>query len=320
MLNIDDVYETMILAREIFNSILIFSSSASGGAAYARAAEIRKVIDDLDENQKKILQLYDFYDIMTEGIKNIKYSKDPGLHDIVNHSKEKAESIARILKVLYERKGKWPISDEEEILHITFQLGSEIQDIVKLKAQSESWYDIGRGFALAAKSSPEEIRVVSARSGSIVIDLAAAGAVVVAIAHAVKKILEQLKKYHEIRKLQQEVVRLQLQNTKIAIDLANETENHTDVRAEEITDYILNEHFAYKEADGEVKNALTKAINKLAKFIREGGGVSHTPMIGRKVSKSQSELKKVFWDAEAAQREIKEVMMIEKKAEEGRAP
>jgi hypothetical protein len=165
------------------------------------------------------------------------------------------------------------IEDGSVLMRIYFQNDVGINNLVDLKKLSETWYDIGRGIAMAQGKSPEDFRVVGAEKGSIIIDLA----VIVGIATTVSKILlEALKvadRVLDIMKKVEEIKALKLANNKIEKELQKEAENEKEQGIKSILSSTIEELGLNLEAQGDKINAIEKSIKKLIDFTQSGGVV-----------------------------------------------
>jgi hypothetical protein len=147
------------------------------------------------------------------------------------------------------------------------KLCHRFRNIVDFKKWASSWYDIGRGIALAIDEQPESCRVVGASHGSIIVALATT--------YAIAKIISDILLIGI--KVRERVVDLQIQQENLrALQLSNNTAEKA--LQKEIDDEIKSgEQRAFDELkermelNGEQENALEKSVKTSFKFINNGG-------------------------------------------------
>jgi len=156
---------------------------------------------------------------------------------------------------------------EEALVHVHFDGDAGIYNIADLKKWSSSWYDIGRGIAMAVGDKPEDCRVVGASHGSIIVALATT----YGIAKVVSQILLIAIKVRERvvdLEIQQEKLRgLRLSNDAAEKALQKEIDDEIKSGESRAVDQLNNE----LEMDGEQKGALEKSVKTSFAFINKGG-------------------------------------------------
>lgn len=187
-------------------------------------------------------------------------------HDSLNTILQKASKISEGLSQYVETV---PIEYEEALVHIRFQRDASIKNIVDLREWGNSWFEIGRGIALANKLPPEDIKVIGASRGSIVYDLAVAYAVASTLTGIILLVLKVADRILEVKKKAEEIRGMKLSNDKAAQELDREaTQIEKDGHAE-----VLSSIKATKTLDGEQSTALSNAITKIFNFVLGGGEV-----------------------------------------------
>lgn len=155
------------------------------------------------------------------------------------------------------------------IVRVGFKNDAAIENIVSWKESSEEWYLIIRGLALVANEAPENTKIIGVANGSIIIILAATCAVTALLARIAKHItstsrdiiavqseLENLRqKKFATKTVEAEFVKLQKKSREEGLQAIND----------EIATLIP------AGAQGDVKLALEKSIEKLLKFGEQGG-------------------------------------------------
>jgi hypothetical protein len=93
-----------------------------------------------------------------------------------------------------------PALQQRVLVRVTFSNQAAIANVVDLKKWSEIWYDIGRGVAMINDSSPEEVEVVGAGRGSVVLELAVVYGIAATISAIILEALKVTEKVLDIRK------------------------------------------------------------------------------------------------------------------------
>jgi hypothetical protein len=163
------------------------------------------------------------------------------------------------------------------LMRITFTGNAGLTNVVEFKDWGKIWYEIGRGIAIAHDAAPEQVKIVGATSGSIVIELATIPAIAVTAATVIFSALKLAEKVLDIKKKAEEIKNLQLQNNKLADEIAKEAEREQEVGIEEISVTIIEELGIKKSGEGDKVVELDKAIKHLVNFIESGGEVDFVP-------------------------------------------
>lgn len=197
-------------------------------------------------------KMQEIYQNLTTGIKKLNQVK-AGLEGYVSQEKYEAEN--------------------EVLMRITFTGHAELTNVVHFKDWGKTWYEIGRGIAIAHNTAPEEVKIIGATSGSIVIELATIPAIAATTATIIYSALKLAEKVLDIKKKAEEIKNLQLQNKKLASDIAKEAEKEKEKGIEEITVLIVEQLGIKKTEEGDKVLELDKAIKHLVNFIESGGEV-----------------------------------------------
>lgn len=189
---------------------------------------------------------------------------------------ERVEQVATQIAGLYEPSEPLPSGEFGFQLH--FRGRASIGNAVSLKYWSDEIHAISRGFALVAGQAPEDVRVVGARKGSIIIELASGWLIVHLVGAATLRLLQIAKRVQEIRLKAEEIRALQLSNEVSIIELQSVKDrlekialSEQETRVLGVSDH-LEKQFSLR-IDGEQRNALTLSIRKLVHFIEKGGEI-----------------------------------------------
>src|SRR6267143_2417664 len=173
---------------------------------------------------------------------------------------QKSDQLQQTLKGLVPPE---PELEEKVLVRVTFSNDAAIANVVDLKSWSEVWYDIGRGIAMINDASPEEIRIVGAGKGSVVLELAVANGIGKTIASVILEALKVAEKVMDVRKKAEEVKNLKLTNSKIAKELADAADIEKKKGIESITEAVAGMKRKKDGAEGDKVVAFDHAVSKL---------------------------------------------------------
>ncbi len=194
-------------------------------------------------------------------------------NDKVVDVQKKFLEINNLLLQYFEIDNENEVKDNEVLMRIYFQGGVSIDNLNDLKKVSNNWVEISRGIAMALNQSTDDFRVIGAKKGSIIIDLA----VIVGVATAVSKILlgaiKVADRVLDIRKKAEEIKSLKLNNKKIELELKKEADTERENGIKTIVEETINYLNINRENEGDKIIAIEKSINKLIEFTECGGQV-----------------------------------------------
>jgi hypothetical protein len=164
-------------------------------------------------------------------------------------------------------------TENEVLIRVSFTGNATMSNVSDFKNWGNIWYEIGRGIAMAHSSSPEDVKIVGATKGSIIIELAVIASFATTISGIILASLKVAEKVLDIRKKAEEIRNLKLKNKKLASDMDKEAEIEKTVGIEKIATKIINKLKLKKDGEGDKINALNKAVKNLVNFIESGGEV-----------------------------------------------
>jgi hypothetical protein len=170
------------------------------------------------------------------------------------------------------------IQDDEDtkngelLLRVSFSKAASISNVNDFKLWGSTWYDIGRGVAMAHGLTPEDIRIVGASKGSVILTLAVSKIVAKTLSSIVLDALKVAEKFYRIKQQIEEVRALKLSNDKAVQELEIEAQKVKEDGATIIYENLISDPQIAK-SNGEVRNALEKATKNLVGFIEKGGEV-----------------------------------------------
>ncbi|MCQ8129738.1 hypothetical protein [Methylomonas rivi] len=162
-------------------------------------------------------------------------------------------------------------SENEILIRVSFTGDASMSNVVDFKSWAGIWYDIGRGVAMAHNLPPEEIKIVGATKGSIVIELAVIAQIAATTSGIILAALKIAEKVLDIRKKAEELRGLKLQNDQLAIQLEHEADKEKEFGIEEITKSVITKLNLKENGEGDKVNALDKSVKNLVNFIEKGG-------------------------------------------------
>jgi hypothetical protein len=159
------------------------------------------------------------------------------------------------------------------LIRVRFVREAAMAHVVDLKKWGETWHDIARGIAMLHDKAPEEIRVVGATTGSIILDLAATYLIARTASAILLEALKVAHRYLEIMTEAQRVRGLKIANDKAAAELESAAQKERERQIETIVENVIKLEAIATKVDGEKKNALAKSVEKLVNFVQRGGEV-----------------------------------------------
>lgn len=188
----------------------------------------------------------------------------------INTAIEKSNAIKKGLEGCVEVGN--PLS-EEIIIRVNFSKEAAMSNITDLKKWGAVWYDIGRGISMVHNSSPEAIRIIGAKNGSVVLELAASLSIAWTISSIILMALKVAERVILVQGRAEEVRGLRLTNDKIAKELEQEAKKEREKGIEEITTSIAKQLQIKPSGEGDKTSALDKAVKELVNFLTKGGEI-----------------------------------------------
>lgn len=201
--------------------------------------------------------------------------------------------------------------DDEAILRVHFQKEAHLSNVTEFKEWGKNWYEIGRGIAMAHGAAPEDLKVIGASKGSVILTLATSYAIAKTASFIILEALKVIEKVYDIRKTAEEVKQLKLNNQAAAAALERAAEEEKDIGKATILNKVIEQLALNQADDGERINTLEKSVKQLVNFIEKGGEVDF-------LVQDEAEANLEEEDAAANTREelriiFKEVRQIERK-------
>jgi len=168
--------------------------------------------------------------------------------------------------------------DEEKenndvVMRIHFQNDVAMNNLSDFKKWGSTWWDIGRGIAMAHDRTPEEIRVVGAQKGSIIIELAVFAGIAATTSTIILSALKVADLVLTIRKKGEELKALKLNNKKLEDEFEKEAVKAKTQGLKNITQEMSITLNINGNGDGEKLRVLEKSVKSLIDFVEKGGEV-----------------------------------------------
>jgi len=186
------------------------------------------------------------------------------------------QTAAKITPLLTPFKSDDPldIEPEEAVIQLSFENGVSVDKFIDLDAWTHKWAIILRAFGLISGEPVDTARVVYAQKASpLVLEIAAAVAVVVPLAKSFTYVLDRTEQLLKIKKLHLETKQLGLQNENLEQEFESEIEKHKENTADEISKQVIKESNEQKLNDNETLTAVRQAVSTIYGYIENGGKV-----------------------------------------------
>lgn len=161
--------------------------------------------------------------------------------------------------------------DDQTMVRIRFQNDAAITDIVLLKKWSTDWYAIMRGVALCVGEKPNDVRVVSASNGSLILTLVATASITLVLAKIVQNIGKITYTILQIANTIEDLRHKKFLNKIVEDDLKRQ---QLEIKEQGITDTFAIVREGLKgRISKDSEAALKKSIEKYLDFNDKGGDV-----------------------------------------------
>lgn len=195
------------------------------------------------------------------------------IHGKLNQAIQKSDQLKTNIASLVDTDEEDSDEDEQVIIRVHFQNDVSLNNLTDLKKLGTTWWEIGRGIAMAHDSAPEDVKIVGAQKGSIIIELAVMAAIAATTSQIILSALKVADRVLTIRKKSEEIKALQLGNQKLEADLAKEADKEKKEGLEYITKEISISLNVNQSGDGEKFKVLEKSVKNLIEFVEKGGEV-----------------------------------------------
>ena len=159
----------------------------------------------------------------------------------------------------------------EILMRVSFTGHASMSNVVDFKKWGDTWCDIGRGIAMAHDLSPEDVKIVGATRGSIVVEMAVIGSIASTATSIILGALNVAEKVLDLRKKAEEIRGMKLQNEKLANEIAEAADSEKTAGIEFITSSIVVKLNLKTDGESDKIKALNTSVKSLVNFIENGG-------------------------------------------------
>ena len=156
---------------------------------------------------------------------------------------------------------------------MTFAGKAGLRNLSEFKEWGKTWYEIGRGIAMAHGKAPEVVKVVGAASGSIVLVLSTAALIAHTTSFVILRGLAIAERILDLKMKAEDLRSMKLKNDKLADELLQAAQDEKTAGIEQIAHDAAKQLKLTKGKNGEEIAALTKSIEQLLNFVENGGEV-----------------------------------------------
>lgn len=237
----------------------------------------------LTEEQFKMLNSLNIaQSINNIGIDNIQDILYKNGLDIVAASKKLSETIKKLKIGIGKSKqinvGLTDCIEDENyeisndiLMRVKFTKDSSMSNITEFKKWGDTWYHIGRGITLAHNLTPEDVKIIGAARGSVIIEMLIVAEIATIVSGIILAVLKVVEKVYDIKKKAEELKALKLNNNdniikEIEKSVEEEENNGFNSIASQMTKKL-------KIKEGDKVNALNKSVEYLIDFINNGGEI-----------------------------------------------
>ena len=165
------------------------------------------------------------------------------------------------------------VAEDGVLMRIHFQKEAHLSNLTEFKDWGKTWYEIGRGITMANGAAPEDIKVVGASKGSIILTLLATYGIARTTSDIILAALKVAEKVYDIKKKAQEVRALKIGNDAAEKALEKAAADTKESGIKTIIADTIKQIGLDKKNEGDKVNALESSISKLVDFIEKGGEV-----------------------------------------------
>jgi hypothetical protein len=201
---------------------------------------------------------------------------------------------------------------EQVLLRVHFTREAHLSNLTELKDWGKAWWEIGRGIGMAHGEAPENISVVGASKGSIIVSLLSAYAIAKTASGIIMEALKVIEKVYDIKKKAQEVKALELANSDAEKSLEEAAETEKQNGVENIINHTIDEIGLDRNSEGDKVNELSSAVRKLVDFVEKGGEVDFV-LPDEEEEPGEDEQNENIQERENLRVMFKEVRRLEKK-------
>ncbi len=165
---------------------------------------------------------------------------------------------------------------DDIIIRVSFLDDASISDVAKFKDWGAKWHSIGRGIAIAHNKAPEDIKIVGASKGSVILDFVTNPEIAITLGSIIWSALVVSEKVLDIKKKASAIKHINLKNDALKQALTHLKKAAAIEKKSGIKD-ILDTHVKKlnlkKDGAGDKVTTLEQSITDLVNFIEKGGEI-----------------------------------------------
>lgn len=203
------------------------------------------------------------------------------------------------------------------LMRVHFQKEAHLSNLSEFKDWGKTWYEIGRGIAMANGAAPEDIKIVGASKGSIIITLLSTYGIAKTTSAIILEALKVAEKVYDLKKAAQEVRALKIGNDIAEKALEKDALDVKELGISKIIADAIQQIGLDTKNSGDKVNALESSVAKLVDFIEKGGEVDfvvpdevepdETNKENDPNTKTREELRVIFREVRLIERKIQQI-------------
>lgn len=183
-----------------------------------------------------------------------------------------AQQLSTLLPMSMPSSSAYTPSDDERIVRFHFRKDAGLTDFGALADWSAKFKRAFMAFDRLVGRSPEDVRVVGVRPGSVVIEVAASAATAIAIIKAVDLVLQVAERLMSLYRNWVELKHLRA-SPGVVDGLKQDHENASEAEVKKIVVVLQHEYPMDGEDREEIRSAVGLATRDLLSFVEKGGEV-----------------------------------------------
>lgn len=165
------------------------------------------------------------------------------------------------------------LDEGRALVRVEFRNDASINNVVDWKEWSERWLEIARGIAVAIDEAPEDVHVVGATRGSIIVELAGTLFFVSVLTAMAAKIIGVSIQFTQLQQHREQLRTQRLVNDAMEAAMKEKSDEIIDKGIDTVFEAVKPMLPKRKVPDGDRDNGLKRAIGKLIDFHTSGGEV-----------------------------------------------
>lgn len=191
------------------------------------------------------------------------------LNDLTGGIQKSIQIHAGLDEVVVEEEYE---AEDMILIRVSFTGNASMSHVTDFKEWGKSWWEIGFGIAMAHGAAPEDVKVVGATNGSIVLELSSDQQIAATIGGIILAGLALAERLLKILIAKEEIKNLRLKSKQIVKEIEKSIEEEKQEGIQRITAEIAKQ-LKFGDTDGEKYQWLDKAVKNLVNFMELGGEV-----------------------------------------------